>query len=81
MHEREKVKRMNPTDIYEVCDRLLHAGWKTWEAQRLSSFLMRYQQTRMDLPDPTFDMRKLEYLRYLVHTGRLSGEDMLARPM
>jgi hypothetical protein len=72
---------MNPTEIYEMCGRLLHSGWKTWEAERLYDFLLRYQQTRLDLPDPTFDMRKLKFLRYLVQTGRLSEEDMLAPPM
>jgi hypothetical protein len=63
---------MNSTEIYEVCNRLLHAGWKIWEVDQLYAFLRRYKQTSMDLPDLAFDIRKLEFLRYLVHTGRLS---------
>ncbi len=72
---------MNPTELYKMCDRLLDFGWKPYEAERLYAFLLRYQPTRLDLPDPTFDMRKLEFLHYLVQTGRLSNEDMLARSM
>ena len=72
--ERQKVKHMNPTEIFEVCDRLIDSGWKSWEVNRLRFFLIGYQQTRVDLPDPTFDMRRLEFLRYLVQTGRLADE-------
>ncbi len=67
---------MNHTELYEMYSRLLHCGWDHWEVGRLFNFLLRYQHTRMDLPDLTFDMRKLEFLRYLVQTGRLSDEDM-----
>jgi hypothetical protein len=63
---------MNPTDISGMRNRLLNSGWKTWEAEKLFNFLMRYKQTSMDLPDLTFDMRKLAFLRYLVQTARLS---------
>ena len=72
---------MNPTELYEMCGRLLDYGWRTWEVERLYDFLLRYKQTRLDLPDLTFDMQKLEFLRYLVQTGRLSDEDILAQSM
>ncbi len=63
---------MNSTEIYEVCNRLYRAGWKLLEVERLYDFLSKYKQTNMDLPDLTFDIRHLEFLRYLVQTGRLS---------
>ncbi len=72
---------MNPTEMYEMYSRLLHSGWKEWEAVRLYNFLLRYKQTSLDLPDLALDIRKLGFLRYLVQTGRLSDEDMLAPPM
>ena len=65
---------MNPTEIYEVCDRLIDSGWKTWEVNRLRFFLASYQQTSLDLPDLTLNIRHLEFLRWLVQTGRLSDE-------
>ncbi len=65
---------MNQTEIYEVCDRLIHAGWKIWEVERLYHFLRRYKQTSMDLPDLALNIRRLEFLRYLVQTGRLSDQ-------
>ncbi len=63
---------MNRTEMYKMCSRLIDFGWKQWEAERLYDFLIRYKQTRLDLPDLTFDIRKLEFLRYLMQTGRLS---------
>ncbi len=72
---------MNQTEMYEMYSQLLHSGWKQWEAGRLYNFLLRYKQTSLDLPDLTFDMRKLEFLRYLVQNGRLTDADMLAPPL
>jgi hypothetical protein len=72
---------MNQTEMYEMYSRLLHSGWNEWEAASLYDYLLRYKQTSLDLPDLTFGMRKLKFLRYLVQTGRLSEEDMLAPPM
>ncbi len=63
---------MNTTEAYELCNRLFHKGWEIQEVERLYDFLTRYRRTKMDLPDLTFDMRRLEFLRYLVQTGRLS---------
>ncbi len=63
---------MNTTEIYEVCNRLFHVGWKIREVERLYAFLSRYKQSSMDLPDLAIDIRKLEFLRYLVQTNRLS---------
>ena len=70
---------MSPTELYEMCGRLLDYGWKTYEAEKLYDFLLRNKQTSMDLPDLTFDLCKLEFLRYLVQTGRLLDEDTLAQ--
>ena len=63
---------MNPIEIYEVRDRLIDSGWTIWEVERLCRFLIRYKQTSMDLPDLALDIRRLEFLRWLVQTGRLS---------
>ncbi len=63
---------MNTTEVYDVCNRLFHEGWEIWEVERLYDFLTRYRKTSMDLPDLKFDIRHLEFLRYLVQTGRLS---------
>jgi hypothetical protein len=63
---------MNTTEAYELCNRLFHSGWGIQEVERLYDFLTRYRRTRMDLPDLTLDIRRLEFLRYLVQTGRLS---------
>ena len=63
---------MNQAEMYQVCDRLMDSGWTIWEVERLCHFLSRYKQTSKDLPDLTFDIRHLEFLRYLVQTGKLS---------
>ena len=42
------------------------------ELERLCHFRDRFQQTSLDLPDLTFDIRHLEFIRWLVQTGKLS---------
>ncbi len=61
---------MNLTEFYQACQRLLDAGWKLPEIERLYHFRHTYVQTRMDQAD--LDMRHLEFIRWLVLTGRLT---------
>jgi hypothetical protein len=62
---------MNPTEFYQACDRLIASGWTMQEIELLNHFRNRYEQTSMDLPDLTLDIRHLEFLRWLVQTGKL----------
>ena len=62
---------MNPTEFYQACDRLIASGWTMREIERLNHFRFRYEQTSMDLPDLTLDIRHLEFIRWLVQTGKL----------
>ncbi len=63
---------MNLTEFYHACERLLDAGWTIAEIKRLCHFRDRFQQTSMDLPDFGFDIRHLEFIRWLVQTGRMT---------
>jgi hypothetical protein len=63
---------MNLTEIYRAVTRLLDTGWTIPEIERLSQFRSRFEQTRDDLPDFNLDMRHLEFIRWLVQTGKLS---------
>ena len=63
---------MNLTEIYRAVTRLLDTGWTIPEIERLNHFRSRYQQTRDDLPDFNLDIRHLEFIRWLVQTGKLS---------
>lgn len=62
---------MDLTAFYQACEQLLNAGWKTSEIDRLCHFRDSYVQTRLDQAD--LDIRHLEFIRWLVLTGRLSG--------
>ncbi len=63
---------MNLTEFYQACERLFDAGWTIVEMKRLFDFRDRFQLTSEDLPDKYYDMRHLEFIRWLVQTGRLS---------
>lgn len=63
---------MNLTEFYQACEKLLDAGWTIAEMKRLCDFRDRFQQTSEDLPDIYPDMRHLEFIRWLVQSGRLS---------
>jgi len=63
---------MNLAEFYQACDRLIDTGWTIPELERLCHFRDRFQQTSLDLPDLTFDIRHLEFIRWLVQTGKLS---------
>ena len=61
---------MDLTAFYQSCEKLLNAGWKPSEIERLYQFRDKYVQTRLDQAD--LDIRHLEFIRWLVLTGRLS---------
>ena len=63
---------MNLAEIYRAVTRLLDSGWTVPEIERISHFRSSYQQTREDLPDFNLDIRHLEFIRWLVQTGKLS---------
>jgi hypothetical protein len=63
---------MNLTDIYRAVTRLLDTGWTIPEIELLSHFRNTFQQTRDDLPDFNLDIRRLEFIRWLFQTGKLS---------
>ena len=63
---------MNLTEFYQACERLLDTGWTIPEMKRLCYFRDRFQQTSMDLPDLKLDIRHLEFIRWLVQTGRMT---------
>jgi hypothetical protein len=52
-------------------EQLLLKGWTRFEGERLRRFLGSYVQTCMDQAD--VDVRHLEFLRWLVLTGRLTS--------
>jgi hypothetical protein len=66
------MKNMNLTEFYQACDRLRASGWTIPELERLNHFRDSFQQTSKDLPDFTLDIRHLEFVRWLVQTGKLS---------
>ena len=63
---------MNLAEIYRAVTRLLDSGWTVPEIERISHFRSRYQQTKEDLPDFKVEIRRLEFIRWLVQTGKLS---------
>jgi hypothetical protein len=62
---------MNLKEIYRAVTRLLDTGWTIPEIERLSQFRSRYEQTSEDLPELNLDMRHLEFIRWLIQTGKL----------
>ena len=66
------MKSLNLGEIYRYCVRLLDTGWTAPEIERLSQFRHNFQQTSEDLPDFNLDIRQLEFIRWLVQTGKLS---------
>lgn len=61
---------MDLTAFYQACEKLFDAGWRPSEIERLCQFRDTYVQTRLDQAD--LDLRHLEFIRWLVLTGRLS---------
>ena len=62
---------MNLKEIYRAVTRLLDTGWTIPEIERLSQFRSRYEQTSEDLPELNLDFRHLEFVRWLIQTGKL----------
>jgi hypothetical protein len=62
---------MDGKALIQARERLIRAGWKLSEINRLCRFLNAYVQTSMDQAD--LDIRHLEFIRWLVITGRLLG--------
>jgi len=61
---------MNDKALIQGREKLLRAGWTLSEINRLCRFRDKYVQTHMDQAD--FDIRHLEFIRWLVLTGRLT---------
>ena len=66
------MNSMNLKEFYQACDRLIASGWTMREIERLNHFRDRFKQTSKDLPDLNLDFRHLEFIRWLVQTGKLS---------
>ncbi len=66
------MNNMNLAEFYQACDRLISSGWTMPEIGRLNHFRYRFKQTSEDLPDFNLGMRHLEFIRWLVQTGKLS---------
>ena len=52
--------------------RLYLVGWRGSETERLLRFLNTYQSTPDDIAG--LDVKRLEFVRYLVQTGRIKDE-------
>ncbi|MGZ3615771.1 MAG: hypothetical protein ACXWPS_12560 [Ktedonobacteraceae bacterium] len=65
---------MNLAEFYQACDRLIETGWKIPELERLCHFRDSFKQTSLDLPDLNLDIRHLEFIRWLVQTGRITDD-------
>ncbi len=61
---------MSLSEFFQACVPLINAGWKPSEIERLYRFRESFVQTRMDKAD--LDIRHLEFIRWLVLTGRLA---------
>ncbi len=61
---------MDMTAFYKACEKLINAGWKPSEIERLYRFRDNYVQ--MPLDQAELDIRHLEFIRWLILTGRLS---------
>ena len=68
------MSRMNLSEIYQAVTRLLDAGFTIPQIESLSQFRNSFQQASGDLPDPNLylDPRRLEFIRWMVQTGRIS---------
>jgi hypothetical protein len=67
--EKEAEVAMSETTIDDMCDQLIYVGWKLEELDRLCAFLRSYAPPDEDRSEA--ETRQLEFLRYLVQTGRL----------
>ena len=61
---------MNQMDYKKVFEMLYRAGFSVPEINRLYRFRRKYLESEMDRPP--VDRRRLEFVRWLVATGRLT---------
>ncbi len=61
---------LNPAEIFRAVTKLLDSGWTIPEIERLSRFRTRFQQTSEDVL--TVDIRRLEFIRWLVQASRIT---------
>src|SRR5271166_4000780 len=70
---RENAKTiMDQIPSHETFQFLHQAGWTQAEMDRLSQFCRTYQMS--DLDQPSLGLRRLEFVRWLVATGRLTDQ-------
>jgi hypothetical protein len=60
---------MNDTALNSLCERLMRTGWKLNELDQLCEFLRAYSPSDEDRSEA--ETRHLEFLRFLVQTGRI----------
>ncbi len=63
---------MNQMDYKQVFEMLHKAGFSMTEINRLFKFRRNYRESEMDRPPA--DRRRLEFVRWLVATGRLTDQ-------
>ncbi len=63
---------MNQMDYKQVFERLHKAGFSVLEINRLFKFRRNYCESEMDRPPA--DRRRLEFVRWLVATDRLTEQ-------
>ncbi len=61
---------MDLTAFHQACEKLINAGWKPSEIERLYRFRDNYVQTRLDQAE--LGIQHLEFIRWLVLTGKLT---------
>jgi len=61
---------MNQVNYKQAFEKLYRAGFSVLEINRLLRFRRKFRKSELDFP-PT-DRRHLEFIRWLVATGRLS---------
>lgn len=63
---------MDAAKVYQITEQLFDTRWKLSELERLWDFLYKYEQTPLDQAER--DSRHLDFIRWLVSTGKLTGD-------
>lgn len=63
---------MNLAAFYQACEHLIDTGWTIPQIERLCHFRDSFQRTSMDMRDLNLDIRHLEFIRWMVQTGRMT---------
>jgi hypothetical protein len=66
----EPITTNTQTDEQRRYEQLQWTGWSATGIKRLQLFRSTYAQTALD--QPSLDQRRLEFVRWLVLTGKLS---------